>query len=190
MTHRTRLAAPAALAAVLATGLLIPRPALSQEPTPKPYGVGFEGQVYPAGGIFLARGSVRLSTRDRLLGYLGYNLAERGDNGRHADEHGGGPGLGAAWRHHLGPEGTGWYLGARVDLWFLGIDWRDPNRGGTTDITVLQPTAQAGYGWRLGRDWVLEAGASLGAEINVRESGESVGQGAILLLGLGTEYRF
>ena len=153
-------------------------------------GLGFEAQVYPSGGIFTARGALRLSDSDMLLGYIGYNLAERGSSGEHANEEGGGPGIGVAWRHYLGEYRSGWHFGVRTDLWFLDIDWTDPNARGRTSITVLQPTAQGGYTFLMGSDWILDLTASLGAEINLDTDGEPVGEGAILLLGVGTEYRF
>jgi len=153
-------------------------------------GLGFEAQVYPSGGIFTARGALRLSDSDMLLGYVGYNLAERGSNGEHANEEGGGPGVGVAWRHYFGEFRSGWHLGIRTDLWFMDIDWTDPNDSGRTGITVLQPTAQGGYTFLLDDDWVIDVGVSVGAEINVSTDGAPVGEGAILLLGVGTEYRF
>lgn len=153
-------------------------------------GLGFEFQVYPSGGVFTARGSFTLDDNDVLFGYLGYNLAERGSNGEHAKEEGGGPGIGASLRHYFGEYRSGWHLGVRTDVWFMDIDWTDPNDSGRTDIVVLQPTAQGGYTFLLGNDWVIDATASFGAEINVKETGDPVGQGAILLLGVGTEYRF
>ena len=153
-------------------------------------GLGFEAQLYPSGAIFAARGSIRLGDSDMLLGYAGYNLAERGDNGEHANEEGGGPGVGAAWRHYLGEYRSGWHFGVRADVWFMHIDWTDPNARGQTTITVLQPTAQGGYTFHMGEDWILDVTASLGAEINVKETGDPVGQGAIFLIGVGTEYRF
>ncbi len=153
-------------------------------------GLGFEAQLYPSGAIFAARGSIRLGDSDVLLGYAGYNLAERGDNGKHANEEGGGPGVGAAWRHYFGEYRSGWHFGIRTDVWFMDIDWTDPNDSGRTQITVLQPTAQSGYTFLIGTDWVLDVTASLGAEINVKETGDPVGQGAIFLIGVGTEYRF
>ena len=77
-------------------------------------------------------------------------------------------------------------------MWFLQIDWRDDvgNRSGTTDITVLQPTAQGGYRWLFGDNLTFAATAALGAEINIRTDGEAVGEGAILLIGLELGYRF
>lgn len=153
-------------------------------------GLGVEFQVYPSGGVFTARGSILLDDNDALFGYLGYNLAERGDNGEHASEDGGGPGLGVAWRHYLGEGRLGWHFGIRSDVWFMDIDWTDPNDSGRTHIVVLQPTAQGGYTFRMGGDWVIDVGASIGAEVNVDTDGSPVGEGAILLLGVGTEYRF
>ncbi len=71
------------------------------------FGAGFEFQVYPSGGIFTARGSIRLDGNDALFGYLGYNVAERGNNGKHLQEEGGGPGAGLSWRHYLGEDHSG-----------------------------------------------------------------------------------
>lgn len=177
-------------AAVLAAGLCASiAPALSAQDDVDA-GLGFEFQVYPSGGIFTARGSIALDNDDVLFGYLGYNLAERGSNGEHAKEEGGGPGIGASWRHYLGEDHSGWHFGVRTDLWFLAIDWTDPNDSGRTDIVVFQPTAQGGYTWEVDDDWVIDLGASIGAEVNVNTDGAPVGEGAIVLLGVGTEYRF
>jgi hypothetical protein len=153
-------------------------------------GAGFEAQLYPSGGIFSVRGSIRTGDRDAFFGFLGFNVAERGNNGVHGSETGEGPGVGIAWRHFLGEDHGGWYFGVRTDVYALKIDWQDPGAFGTTDIVVLQPTAQGGYTFDAGDGWVIDVGASLGAEINVSTTGEPVGDGAILLLGLGTEYRF
>lgn len=154
------------------------------------FGAGFEAQLYPAGTIFTLRGELKLDDNDLLLGYLGGNYTDRRDWGEHDDEDGIGPGFGAGWRHFLRADHTGWHFGARADLWFLRIDWQDPGRSGTTDVTVLQPTAVAGYTWQLGGNWVVDLNLGLGAEINVRTDGEEVGSGAIALIGAGTSFRF
>ena len=84
-------------------------------------------------------------------------------------------------------------IGARTDLWFLDIDWSDAGgtRVGMTEVTVLQPTARAGYAWLLSGDRLrLNATLALGAEINIQTRGEDVGEGVILLGGFGLSYRF
>ena len=56
---------------------------------------------------------------------------------------------------------------------------------------MLQPTARAGYAWLLsGKRLRLDATAALGAEINIQTQGEDVGEGVILLGGIGLSYRF
>jgi len=178
-------------AALLFAGVVSFSPAMAlQAQSEGQLGAGFELQVYPSGGIFTARGSIQLDDNDALFGYLGYNLAERGDNGEHLQEDGGGPGVGLSWRHYLGEDRTGLHFGIRTDVWFLDIDWTDANDAGRTGIVVFQPTAQGGYTWRVDDDWVIDVGASIGVEINVDTDGAPVGEGAILLLGVGTEYRF
>jgi len=149
--------------------------------------LGMELQGYPTGAILAARVGLRPGTWDWVRLWAGYNLTDRGDVGEHADEDGGGPGVGVGWRHAFRPggEGAGWFLGVRTDLWVLSIDWRDPGRSGTTSVTVLQPTARAGYAWRVGGGWLLDLNLGLGAEINLATDGEPVGDGAILLVGVG-----
>lgn len=146
-----------------------------------------EIQAYPAGvipGLQLRRYP---SSEDTVYFRVAANLTDRGDWGEHDDESGSGFGGGIGWRRSLAgiPGGTGWLYGARVDLWSLEIDWRDPGpREGTTDVLVLQPTVEAGYGWSLASGSRLELMVGLGAEFNIDTEGEDVGEGVIALLGL------
>jgi hypothetical protein len=154
---------------------------------------GLELQGYPAGVIVAGRASLAISAADAIVVYLGYNVTDRGDFGEHDDEEGSGAGFGAAVRHSFGAAGGGWHIGARTDLWFLDIDWSDAGgtRVGMTEVTVLQPTARAGYAWLLfGERLLLDATVALGAEINIQTQGEDVGEGVILLGGFGLSYRF
>ena len=58
-------------------------------------------------------------------------------------------------------------------------------------MLVLQPTIEGGYGFRTpGSPWRVDATLSVGAEINVETSGEDVGEGAIVLLGVTATYGF
>lgn len=147
---------------------------------------GAELQAYPAGLIVAGHAQYPWSESEVITLRAGYNLTERGDFGEHDDEEGGGPGFGVGYRRLLGVPGEdGWLVGGRVDLYFLEIDHEDdaPPASGTTDVVVLQPTVEGGYGWNLasGR---LEATLAVGAEINVDTDGEDVGEGAIGLLGV------
>lgn len=149
---------------------------------------GVEAQLYPAGLIVGPHFERPLSDRDVLTTRVAANLTERQDFGEHDDESGVGFGGGAGWRRFAKHGYQGWFWGGRIDLWFLSIDWEDRRGGmdveGETDIVVVQPTAELGYGWAQegGGRWDLSA--SLGAEINVDTDGEDVGEGAILLLGV------
>ena len=85
-----------------------------------------------------------------------------------------------------GGPGDGWVIGARIDFWDLKVDWKDrnPNRSGSTDTLVIQPTIEGGYRWDMGGGWRAQLLAGLGAEINTGVEGEDVGEGAIMLVGL------
>ena len=148
--------------------------------------VGAEIRVYPAGLIPSVRGELDLGSGGRVLGQAGYNATDRRDWGKHEDESGGGFGVGAGWMY---PVSDGWIAGIRVDYWWLEIDWTDPGRSGSTSLGVLQPTAVAGYRWPAGR-WYLDATLALGGEFNVEVDGEAVGEGWILLAGVGGVFSF
>ncbi|MCB1056840.1 MAG: autotransporter domain-containing protein [Acidobacteria bacterium] len=146
--------------------------------------VGVTVQGYPAGVIAEAEVELPLEAHHSLFLRAGYNFTDRKDYGEHDNEEGGGPGVTVGYRYTLHDSGDGWFFGGRADVWFLAIDWKDRGRSGSTDVVVFQPTAEAGYRARLKNGWAISPFLALGAEINVRTSGEDVGQGAIFLAGL------
>jgi hypothetical protein len=149
----------------------------------------FGGEVrrYPSGVIVGGKFDVPLDAGLWLSGSASYDFADRGNNGEHQDESGGGGGIGATLDWYLDQQRglqEGWFVGVRTEVFFLNIDWNDPGRSGSTDVTVFQPTARGGYAWAFDHGhYGLQLGASLGAEINVKTNGEKVGEGAILLGG-------
>ncbi|MDH3224329.1 MAG: hypothetical protein OEO23_11485 [Gemmatimonadota bacterium] len=148
-------------------------------------GLAAEGQAYPAG--WTIRGGPVLSWgvwAAALTG--GYNGTNRKDWGEHDHEEGGGAGLGVRVTRALGPPGTGAYGEARLDLWFLSLDWRDGGDPGRTRVRVVQPMVGGGYGWARGVGF-LRLGLALGLEINTGVRGEPVGEGPVLAVGLGLD---
>ena len=162
----------------------------------KPISIGLEFQAYPAGYITGLRGDFIVGTNWTGNLRAGYNFARRRDLGEHDEENGGGLGISLGTRYYFKETYRGIFIGLRSDLWFLSIDWEDeiPNsdpRAGTTDITVLQPMGEGGYTFLLKQhNLALSLYISLGYEINVRTSGEAVGEGPISLLGFAFNKRF
>ncbi len=147
-------------------------------------------EVYPAGLISTVGVRHRLDERDEISFRVGHNETDRQDFGEHDDETGSGPGFGLGYRSyfHEGREGAFW--GGRIDTWWLEIDWEEDGEEGTTDVVVLQPTAELGYAWPLAEGLYFTTHLALGAEINVDTDGEDVGEGAIGLLGVALTYGF
>ncbi|WP_428309933.1 hypothetical protein [Hydrocarboniphaga sp.] len=145
-----------------------------------------ELRAYPTGGIASVGAWFPQGDRWDLGVSAVYDRAERGDAGRHDDESGDGFGIGIEARRSAGTAHPRWFYGVRAELLRLSIDWRDDDGArGNSEVTVLQPTARVGYRLPLGStQWDVEAAASLGAEINISTSGEAVGEGAIVLLGM------
>ncbi|MEZ4849699.1 MAG: hypothetical protein R3B93_14010 [Bacteroidia bacterium] len=101
---------------------------------------------------------------------------------------GGGFGGSTRHRHYFG-DYEAFFLGARNDLWFNTVNWTmNPGAAnestGTTEIIVVQPTAEAGYLFNFSDKWSLAPSIGFGFEVNAVSNGEDVGQGAILLLGI------
>jgi hypothetical protein len=149
--------------------------------------LGIEAQGYPTGIIVGISADFFPGEDSKIHLRFGYNLVRHGSAGEHFDERGGG--IGITGGYDLMPlNSKRWVFGLRTDLWFNSIDWHEiyPNdleERGTTDVTVLQPTAQVGLRVPLGKYFELIPNLSLGYEINIRTRGEEVGQGPIVLLG-------
>jgi hypothetical protein len=143
-----------------------------------------ELRVYPSGSILSTAVDLPIDAHDWIALSIAYEFAERGSHGKHQDENGGGLGFGASYEHDFARYRRGWFVGGRFEIFQLGLDWSDPGRSGRSDVTVLQPTLRAGYGWRFDEGkYGLQLALSLGDEINVRTRCEDVGDGAILLGG-------
>ncbi|RMF30673.1 MAG: hypothetical protein D6765_02890 [Bacteroidetes bacterium] len=150
--------------------------------------LGLEFQVYPTGQISCIFLEKSLGEHYGLHLRVGYNRVRHRDLGVHEDERGGGFGFSVGAARWLKPGFEGWFFGVRNDWWFNELDWKDhigtPEEvGGTTKVTVLQPTAWAGYQFRKGK-LTFSPNLAFGVEVNVRTEGEPVGEGLILLAGL------
>lgn len=161
------------------------------------FDVNFEFQAYPTGlipGLRLEKG---FAGRHAAHLRLGYNWIRHRDLGEHDDERGDGFGFTFGYKYFFREGFRGLSLGARNDIWFNSLEWEDYadtgeiSASGTTDITVVQPTAEAGYTFLLGNgNWTFTPGVAFGFEINAKTEGADVGQGAILLLGVKIGPRF
>lgn len=153
--------------------------------------IGFELQAYPAGIMPGIRGDFYLSRYAEANFRLGLNITDRQDWGEHDYEEGDGFGFSLGYRYKIKGTRKGPFIGARVDMWWMTIDWKDfggPDniqllKQGSTDITILQPTMEIGWKFELSDTWMLAPTVSFGQEINIVTNGEEVGQGGISLFG-------
>lgn len=153
----------------------------------KTFKLGFELQGYPTGFIPGVRGDLYFSDFSKLHVRAGYNIVRHGDAGEHDDERGGGFGFTVGY-DILPAANHRWTIGARADLWFNEVDWYDDLPGGrvegTSNVTVFQPTLQAGYRIPLREGTEMMPTLAFGYEFNVQTKGAEIGHGAILLLGV------
>ena len=161
-----------------------------------PLDISFELQAYPTGlqpGLQISKG---FKDKNAMHLRVGYNWVRHGDAGVHEDERGGGFGFTFGYRRFLKSDFQGLFMGVRNDFWFNTLDWADhidkpEEEKGTAEIIVVQPTAQLGYLWNFGANWIFSPTISWGYEINLGEDeGEDVGEGMIMLLGIELGKRF
>ena len=153
---------------------------------------GLEIQAYPAGFTGTGRLTYPIGTKLTWTFHVGVNITDRRDWGEHDDESGSGVGFGGVVRYFFNEEGSGFHAGVRNDLWFMDIEWmQNTGQMGFSDVIVWQPTAQFGYTIVPANSQLLfDFTLSFGQEINIDTTGDPVGQGPILLGGIGFSYRF
>ena len=179
--------ATACLAAVLSCGV---SPVVAED-----FNVSLEVQHYFTGTIAALQLERWLSNQHAVHGRLGLQRIRHEDFGEHDDERGDGFGFSLGYRYYLSSERIGWSAGFRTDLWWNSLDWTDninqpDERTGHTDVTVLQPTIEAGYLYPLNNNFFITPTIAYGFEINIDTDGEDTGEGPILLLGLHVGRRF
>lgn len=157
--------------------------------------VGAEVLWYPAGWITGPSVNYFLAPKHVVHAGLGVNIANRHDwSGLNDDEKGTGFGGSLGYRYLFTPQKNSFFLGARVDLWAMKINWKDklgtPQAvNGTTKITIFQPTAHVGYWLKLNNSkWNILFSGGGGAEINIKTNGKKVGEGGMWLLGISAYY--
>lgn len=151
-------------------------------------------QQYPTGFLPGLHAGIGLAPHHAMEVRVGYNILDHQDFGVQDEEQGGGFGFSLGYRYYFKSTHQKWFIGARSDLWFNEIDWKDniddlTELNGTTNVTVFQPTGVVGYRWGLNDHLAIIPTLALGAEINIKTEGAEVGQGAIFLWGLNLSYR-
>ena len=160
---------------------------LSEE---KNFEMGFEIQVYPTGIIPGLRIEKFLNANSSINFRLGYQVIDHRDLGVHDNEEGSGYGASIAYRRFFNSNHKGLSLAFRTDLWFNKIDWNDVGVSGKSNITVIQPTLMGEYTFRPNSNFSITPSLSFGWEWNVSTDGEPTGEGAILLIGCSTAWKF
>lgn len=158
--------------------------------------ISFEFQAYPTGIVPGVRISKLFQEQHAAHLRLGYNWIRHRDLGVHEDERGDGFGGSLGYRYYFQAGHEKWFAGARSDVWFNELSWKDNIGGvnaisGVSNIIIVQPTLETGYLFLLGDGSTFVAPSlALGFEINVKTEGAEVGQGAILLVGISAGKRF
>ena len=152
--------------------------------------IGAEFQWYPTGTISSLHLAFNARMHHSVLVQLGYNKANRKDNGEKDNEKGGGWGGAIGYRYYFKPFPHKFFLGAKTGLWRLNIDWVEGAQTGESKTWTLQPAFEIGYTFIINDQAFITPSISNGVEINMKTQGEKVGQGFITLIGISAGVRF
>jgi len=151
--------------------------------------IGAEYQWYPSGNITGLHLAFNSKLHSSFLVRVGYNKANRKDNGEKDNEKGGGWGGSLGYRYYFKPYPYKLFLGLRSDIWRLKIDWEQGAQTGSTKTWTLQPAFEIGYTFVINDQAFITPVISNGVEINIKTEGDKVGQGFITLFGISTGFR-
>lgn len=160
-----------------------------------PFDVTFEFQAYPTGLIPGIRFEKGFAEKNAISLRLGYQFIDHRDLGKNDDEWGNGYGFTVGYKRYFKENFRGLFAGIKNDVWWNEMEWKmnpeTPDEfSGVTDITVIQPTAEAGYLFEFGEGWICSPTVAFGYEVNVKTEGRPTGEGAIFLLGFNLGRRF
>ena len=115
--------------------------------------VSFEFQAYPTGLIPGLRVEKGIGDHHALFLRAGYNWIRHRDLGVQDLEEGDGFGGTLGYRYYFKETQAGFFLGVKSDVWRSSVDWEEQDdagmaiESGTSEIIVVQPTAEAGFLW-------------------------------------------
>jgi len=142
--------------------------------------------VYPTGLLPGVRIEKYLDNKSSVNFRAALQIIDHRDLGVQDDETGSGYGFSIAYRRFFKSKDSGLSLAFRNDFWWNKIDWTNesPASSGSTNITVLQPTAMLEYKIASSSSLSITPSLGFGYEWNIKTDGEETGQGAILLVGV------
>lgn len=157
--------------------------------------IGAELQAYPRGVIPGVTFEHTRKTHNAFHLRTGLNITDHKNSGKHDDEWGNGFGFTIGYRYYFTTVKNGLFIGARSDLWYMNIKWRNelPNVNiaeGNSKVTVLQPTAEIGYMFPVSKQFSIALATEQGIELNIHTKGEKTGHGFISLVGIRLQYSF
>ena len=151
--------------------------------------IGAQFQWYPTGTISSLHVAFNSKIHHSVLVQLGYNKANRKDDGEKDDEKGSGWGGAIGYRYYFKPFPYKFFLGVKTDIYRMKIDWVEGIQTGETKTWTLQPLFEIGYTFIINDQGFITPFIANGAEINIKTDGDKVGQGFITLIGISAGFR-
>jgi hypothetical protein len=156
--------------------------------------LGAEIQAYAAGASLGARADLYLGKHVNWNFRLSYHFLNRQrESDINIEEKGGGFGAALGYRYFLDKR-EGIFFGGRADFRKMNIDWVAESpfsilTYGTTEVSILQPTVEVGYQFKINKHWTIAPAISSGFNLNLITNGERVTGGFIAHIGVNAAFK-
>ncbi len=123
---------------------------------------------------------------------VGAKTAYRPITGTHDNEKGKGWGGALGYRYYFSVLPKGFYLGARAELWKMGMYRTASESLPSVDVLIAQPNAEAGFTGLINDIFFITAYVRYGKQITLSSPGDkfNYGNGAVTSAGISAGWRF
>ena len=151
--------------------------------------VGAEFNHYSGGNIYGVHLAFNAKLHSSFIIRAGYNIVNENYSGNYQNEKGGGIAAGIGYRYYLRYKPSGFFIGARADIWNMDIDWTKNLLTGNTKSTFFIPAFETGY-MLVANDWFFfTPSISVGSRFNVKSGTESIKDGLLVSYGFSAGFK-
>lgn len=154
--------------------------------------IGGDYQWNPDASTYSLQVASNAKIHHSVLFRAGYTKIQSDPNTADNNESGSGWSASIGYRYYIGIIPKGFYLGARIEVSDLKINWSNLIGGGTTKTLSLQPSLETGYTFLINDLFFITPNIAAGYQTNLKTNGVAVsyGNGFVPIAGISAGFRF
>lgn len=154
--------------------------------------IGAEYNWSPNASTYSLQLAFNAKTHHSLIVLGGYNKVQSDPSTADNNESGTGWSASLGYRYYIKILPRRFYIGARIEVSNLEINWSKLIGGGTSKIMVLQPSVETGYTLLINELFFITPYVAAGYQTTLKTNGAAVsyGNGFVPLAGISAGFRF